>query len=103
MGRRRCGRGGPAVGGRRGGGVREGPTGESIQALKEHTRNVNSVGFSPDGARIVTGNIDNAKVWDARTGAQQLELKGAGNVNGVAFSPDGARIVTGGSGATAKV
>jgi WD40 repeat protein len=60
-----------------------------------------SVAFSPDGSRIVTGDIDQtASVWDARTGAASLELRGlAGPVNGVAFSvafsPDGTRIVTG--------
>jgi hypothetical protein len=63
------------------------------------------VAFSPDGTRIVTGSADQtAKVWDARTGTPQLELKGhTSGVSSVAFSPDGRRIVTGSIDQTAKV
>ena len=36
-----------------------------------------SVSFSPDGSRIVTGSDDKtAKVWDAKSGAEMLTLKG---------------------------
>src|SRR5260370_15793082 len=41
-----------------------------------------TVAFSPDGTRIVTGGTTGgfgtgeASVWDARTGAELLELKG---------------------------
>jgi WD40 repeat protein len=63
------------------------------------------VAFSPDGTRIVTGSGDQtAKVWDARAGTPQLELKGhTSGVLSVAFSPDGRRIVTGSEDQTAKV
>jgi WD40 repeat protein len=45
-----------------------------------------------------------AKVWDARTGTPQLELKGhTGGVSSVAFSPDGTRIATGSRDQTAEV
>src|SRR5262249_31149145 len=64
-----------------------------------------SVAFSPDGTRIVTGgtlgtglahDFGQASVWDARTGAELVELKGhTGTVMSVAFSPDGTRIITG--------
>jgi WD40 repeat protein len=66
---------------------------------------VHSVAFSPDGTRIVTGSWDwTARVWDARTGSLQRELKGhTGTVWSVAFSPDGTRIVTGSGDWTAKV
>ena len=40
-----------------------------------------------------------AKVWDAKTGAELLELKGLQEgVNSVAISPDGTRIITAGGG-----
>jgi WD40 repeat protein len=72
-----------------------------------------SVAYSPDGTRIATGggsgnrwasSYSSASVWDARTGAELLELKGhTGLVMSVAFSPDGERIITGSWDGTAKV
>ena len=66
---------------------------------------VPSASFSPDGSRIVTGSRDNtAKVWDAKSGAEVLTLKGhTGRVTSASFSPDGSRIVTGSNDKTAKV
>jgi WD40 repeat protein len=68
---------------------------------------VNAVAVTPDGTRIVTGSSssDNtARVWDARTGAELLQLKGhAGAVNSVVVMPDGTRIVTGSGDRTARV
>ena len=38
--------------------------------LRGHTKEVNSVSFSPDGTQIVTGSSDaTAIIWDAETGA----------------------------------
>jgi serine/threonine protein kinase len=76
-----------------------------IFTLYGHTGDVYGAAFSPDGTRIVTGSWDQtARVWDARTGLPQLELKGhTGRVHGVAFSPDGTRVVTGSDDQTAKV
>jgi hypothetical protein len=73
--------------------------------LYGHTSEVHSPAFSPDGARIVAASADQtAKVWDARTGTQLLELKGhTGAVSSAGFSPDGARIVTGSYDQMAKV
>jgi WD40 repeat protein/lipopolysaccharide biosynthesis regulator YciM len=71
-----------------------------------------SVAFSPDGARIFTGgtlgtthpDFGQASVWDARTGAELLQLKGhTGTVMSAAFSPDGTRVITGSTDGTAKV
>ncbi len=66
---------------------------------------VYSASFSPDGSRIVTASQDKtAKVWDAKSGAEVLTLKGhTGAVHSASFSPDGSRIVTGSDDKTAKV
>jgi WD40 repeat protein len=58
------------------------------------TTGVLCVAFSPDGTRIVTGGTtdsgtDEASVWDTRTGAELLQLKGhTARVMSAAFSPD---------------
>ena len=84
---------------------RESPASQSFLPM-----GVLGVAFSPDGTRIVTVGAPTgvgsgeATVWDARTGAELLELRGhAGSVACAAFSPDGQRIVTGGYDRTAKV
>ena len=73
--------------------------------LKGHTGWVNSVAFSPDGKRIVTGSRDDtARIWDAETGKELQKLEGyASTVNSVAFSPDGKKIVTGSTDGTARI
>jgi hypothetical protein len=80
-------------------------TGSPLLELKGHTQLVESVVFSPNGTRIVTGSADKtAKVWDARIGTSLLTLYGhTAGVFGVAFSPDGKRIVTSSADKTAKV
>jgi hypothetical protein len=67
-----------------------------------HASGVQSVAFSPDGQRILTGSGDRtAKVWDAQTG---LSLQGHTSlVMCVAYSPDGQRILTGSHDRTVKV
>ncbi|KIM32666.1 hypothetical protein M408DRAFT_184821 [Serendipita vermifera MAFF 305830] len=71
-----------------------------------HTRGVNSVAFSPDGRRIVSGSEDRTiRVWDAETGEVVTgPLKGhTDRVFSVAFSPDGRQIVSGSSDGTVRV
>jgi WD40 repeat protein/serine/threonine protein kinase len=82
-------------------------TGTALLELKGFKGPVKSAAFSPDGTRIVIGSYwledgdllhgsrGEARVWDARTGAALLELKGLKEgVNDVAISPDGTRILT---------
>jgi WD40 repeat protein len=80
-------------------------TGRETLALKGYTNAVTSVGFSPDGRRIVAGSSDKtARVWDATTGSEILTLKGhTDDVASVMFSPDGKRLLTGSFDKTAKV
>ena len=103
--------------------VMDATTGKLLLELKGHQRPGNafraaapygvlSMAFSPDGTRIVTGgtlgtthpDFGQASVWDARTGAELLQLTGhTGTVMSAAFSPDGTRIITGSLDGTAKV
>ena len=73
--------------------------------LKGHTSYVNSVSFSPDGKRIVSGSDDNTiRIWDATTGKELEILEGHTDwVNSVSFSPDGKRIVSGSDDKTIRI
>ena len=64
-----------------------------------------SVGFSPDGAQIVSGGDDGTvRIWDVASGEQVAQLDGhAGGVLSVGFSPDGAQIVSGGDDSTVRI
>ncbi|EIM87778.1 uncharacterized protein STEHIDRAFT_155150 [Stereum hirsutum FP-91666 SS1] len=57
----------------------------------------NSVAFSPDGTRVVSGLRDaTVCIWDASTGEEVQKLGGhTASVNSVAFSADGTRVVSG--------
>ena len=74
-------------------------TGAAIgEPLAGHRSGVNSVAFSPDGQRIVSGSWDQTvRLWDVETGVAIGEpLIGHGSdVYSVAFSPDGQRIASG--------
>jgi len=50
--------------------------------------------FSPGGTRIATASDNTARIWDATTGEQLLQVQHDDWVNEVAFSPDGTRIAT---------
>ncbi|MCI0460436.1 MAG: protein kinase, partial [Gemmataceae bacterium] len=70
-----------------------------VQTLQEHTGQVTSVAFSPDGQRLAAasndGPIGMVKIWEASTGKELLTLKGHTEVVwSVAFSPDGQRLAS---------
>src|SRR5262249_51625817 len=70
---------------------------ETCVTLEGHAEAVTSVGFSPNGKRIVTGSRDKtAKLWDADSGRKIRTLRGHTQaVDSVCFSPDGKHILTG--------
>ncbi|MFV8048274.1 hypothetical protein [Mycobacterium sp. 48b] len=55
----------------------------------------NSVAFSPDGARIVSGSDKTVRMWGL-DGQPVGQIMHGDKVTSVAFSPDGSRIVSGG-------
>jgi WD40 repeat protein/serine/threonine protein kinase len=89
--------------------------GQEQLTLKGHTGTVTSVAFRPDGKRLASagGLWDDkqrkyvsveVKVWDARTGQEQLNLRGhTSRVSSVAFRPDGKQIASAGGDMTVRV
>src|SRR4051794_22822351 len=77
-------------------------------AFTPHTGAVTALGFSPDGARLVSVSSDGAmKVWDASnfgpTGlVWQVEKAHRLGMNHAQYAPDGSVIYTGGSDAHAR-
>jgi WD40 repeat protein len=72
---------------------------------EDYATPVESVAFSPDGQRVLTGGLDGrAILWDTTTGAELRRFQGhEGPVWSVAFSPDGRRLATGGEDKTTHV
>jgi WD40 repeat protein len=72
-------------------------TGKRLSILEGHTGVVTDVAFDATGARAATTSTDgSARIWDPRTGREQLALRLAVplGATGVAFSPDGRHLVT---------
>lgn len=76
-----------------------------VHIYRGHSDEVNSLAWSPDGTRIVSGSGDGtAQVWDVRTGETLVIYRGhTANVEAVAWSPDGSLIASGGSDKTVQV
>ena len=62
-----------------------------------HANSVNSVAFSPDWTKVLTGSSDDmAKLWNVATGAVIRTFTAySGVVASVAYSPDGTKVLTG--------
>jgi WD40 repeat protein len=76
-----------------------------LRVIRGHSSQINSVAFSPDGTRLVTGSEDKTiRVWDFATGEELHRFVGHTRpVNEVAFSPDGHLVASGSTDATARV
>ena len=80
-------------------------TGIAETVLREHESSVESVAFSPDGKKTVTGSWDKtARIWNADGSGRPITLTGhEGGVESVAFSSDGTKVITGSRDKTARI
>ena len=80
-------------------------TGECLKTLEGHSLFVNSVAYSPDGTKIISGSGDRTvKIWDANTGECLKTFEGhLDRVNSVVYSPDGTKIISGSWDETIKI
>jgi WD40 repeat protein len=76
-----------------------------LRVIEGHGGPVNSIAYSPNGQRIVSGSYDTTvRVWNAVTGESTAVLQGHEDwVRSVGFSPDGQRIVSGSNDRTVRV
>ena len=72
-------------------------TGRQLRVLRGHTPasfGTYPVGWSPDGARLLSMAADGTRIWDVRTGRQLLALPPRGGPGvSAAWSPDGAQVL----------
>lgn len=71
-------------------------TGDEVVRFEGHTREVNSIAFSPDGKLLASGSYGELLLWDVTTGDELRRFDVQGRwVNSVTFSPDGKLLASG--------
>jgi WD40 repeat protein len=80
-------------------------TGEQLVTLEGHSGYVNSVIWSPDGSKVVSGSEDKTiRIWHAASGTLTTTLRGhSTEVRSVAWSPDGSKVVSGSMDKTIRI
>jgi WD40 repeat protein len=79
--------------------------GRVVMNMEGHTGNVNSVAYSSDGKKALSGSDDGTlKLWDIKTGKEIKNMSGhSGVVNSVAFSTDGKYALSGSKDGTMRL
>ncbi|KAJ6575629.1 WD40 repeat-like protein [Mycena vulgaris] len=79
-------------------------SGQLLSRLR-HDDSVNSVAFSSDGSRAISGSRDKTiRIWNVSTGKQLQQLDGHNDsVNSVTFSSDGSRAISGSHDKTIRI
>jgi WD40 repeat protein len=67
-----------------------------LSKITDHTRQINSISFSPSGKYFITAaNDSTAKIWETRTGTLLQSFKDfSGGIKNASFSPDGKSVIT---------
>jgi len=78
--------------------------GNRMRFVLDHKDEVNAVTWSPTGDRLATASRDGtAKIWDASTGEELLNLSHEGEVLYAVWSPDGTNLLSIDVGGLAKI
>jgi eukaryotic-like serine/threonine-protein kinase len=72
-------------------------TGKELRRLDGHTDRVNSLAFSSDGERLLSGGVDQTVgLWNVSDGKLLVSYRGyAGSINGLSFTADGHAFLSG--------
>ena len=75
------------------------------QTLQGHRNVIDTVAFSPDGSRVISGCKDlTVRIWNRKSGKTEHVLRGhTGDIYGATFSPDGRKAVTVSDDKTARI
>ncbi|KEP45485.1 putative WD40-repeat protein (notchless protein), related protein, partial [Rhizoctonia solani 123E] len=79
-----------------------------LRLLTDHTNDIHSISYSPDGTLIASRSTDVYRpiiVWDAYTGSKVLDplVEGLHRIGSVHFSPDSTRLVSGSENRTIQI